>query len=205
MQGARKIHPGFRGYLRITITITIGVEAVCFITPLGGPEYVELDRSIELAPSIQYSQFTNPITCPLCLLRHVVHRVLKHLPYGARIRITVSLDRYRLWHLQKQRWIWKKASQLSGISVRTIQRYRKVAREQGFDPLVSTYMDLKYMEDAHRSGALKKMTAAVEEAIIESVTKDRNGREKSCWLLASEQEVDVCAESVRRMLKQRNF
>jgi hypothetical protein len=58
---------------------------------------------------------------------------------------------------------------------------------------------MEYAEDAKRSGRPKEIIPEKEKAIIESVSKDRNGREKSSEILAYE--ASISHSSVLRILK----
>jgi hypothetical protein len=60
-----------------------------------------------------------------------------------------------------------------------------------------------YAEDAKRSSQPKEIIPEKERAIIESVSKDRNGREKSSEILAYE--VGISHSSVIRILKRNGF
>ncbi|KAK9242218.1 bacterial alpha-L-rhamnosidase-domain-containing protein [Lipomyces tetrasporus] len=56
----------------------------------------------------------------------------------------------------------------------------------GFDPDVDPRIREEYVVDAHRSGCPKEITEAIEQSIIDSVTKDHAGHEKSTEYLAYE-------------------
>jgi hypothetical protein len=79
----------------------------------------------------------------------------------------------------------KLVSDYSKISTQRIYELRKQARARRFDLEVSTQLKLEYVQDAPRSGAPKKLTPEIEEAIKEAVRRDRYGREKSCAELAA--------------------
>lgn len=68
----------------------------------------------------------------------------------------------------------------------TIYRYKKQARERGYDPAISRVMKMEYVKNAPRSSRPTKITPQVEEKILENVKKDRYGRSKPSWVLASE-------------------
>ena len=61
-----------------------------------------------------------------------------------------------------------KAAEISGYGNRlTVQRLQKKAREQGYNPAVSTWIEVRFVEDVPRSGRLKVADKAKEQAIIE--------------------------------------
>ncbi|GFF59718.1 predicted protein [Aspergillus udagawae] len=58
--------------------------------------------------------------------------------------------------------------------------------DRGYNPAVDPRIHLEYVEDGKRSGRPKEITEAIEEGILDSIRKDRNGREKSSEILAYE-------------------
>ena len=65
----------------------------------------------------------------------------------------------------------------TGVSHQSIYRWKKQARERGFDPAISPLIKLHYVEDKERPGRPTKITPQVEEALLAQVRKDRNSRE----------------------------
>ena len=92
---------------------------------------------------------------------------------------------------------------ITEISRFTISRLQKQARIRGYDPEVSKKLLLSYVEDAPRSGRPPVITPQVEEAVIQAIRKDRDGREKTSFMLAAEQ--GISSSSVLRLLKRNNF
>ena len=60
-----------------------------------------------------------------------------------------------------------------------------------------------YIEDGVITGRPKEISRETETALLENVTKDRSGREKSSEVLAYEH--GISASSVQRILKRRGF
>ena len=89
------------------------------------------------------------------------------------------------------------------LSNQTIYRLKKQARERGFDPEKSTQLQLKYMIDKPRSGRPILVTPGVEQAILETVRKDRNGREKTSAQIGYEHQLS--SATILRVLKRNGF
>ncbi|KMU92695.1 hypothetical protein CIHG_10469, partial [Coccidioides immitis H538.4] len=71
------------------------------------------------------------------------------------------------------------------IPLSTLYDIQKQAKDCGFDLKNDPQISLSYVEDAPRSGWLKKISTK-EAGIIISVTKSCSGREKSTEILAFE-------------------
>jgi transposase len=88
------------------------------------------------------------------------------------------------------------------IPLRTVSDMIKRGKDRGYNPTQtqpgSLRMEAKYIEDAKRSGRPKEISEPTEQAILTSVTKDRNGREKSSEILAYE--AGISHSSVLRIL-----
>jgi hypothetical protein len=76
----------------------------------------------------------------------------------------------------------------------------KRGKDRGYNPnqTGSLRLEARYIEDGKRSGRPKEICEATEQAILTSVTKDRNGREKSSEILAYE--AGISHSSVLRIL-----
>lgn len=89
----------------------------------------------------------------------------------------------------KSRFVGRSTSQISeilGISPRTIDSIYSRACQRGFKPNRPTLKILpEYLEDAPRSGRLRKQEA-IHEATVKKVRRDRYRREKSCADIASD-------------------
>lgn len=59
-----------------------------------------------------------------------------------------------------------------------IDRLGKQARVRGYNPESSKQLRLEHVIDALSSGRPSTVTPAVEQVILKTVLKDRNGREK---------------------------
>ncbi|RPB28962.1 hypothetical protein L211DRAFT_864606 [Terfezia boudieri ATCC MYA-4762] len=86
--------------------------------------------------------------------------------------------------------------QQTGITPRHIRNLYNEAQTRGWDP--GTPLTLKHVKDKARSGRPKKVTAVVEQAVVDAVIKDRYGREKTTAQLALE--FNISADSVLRIL-----
>ena len=68
---------------------------------------------------------------------------------------------------------------ITEVSIQSISSLKRKARDRGYDPTVSRVLKVEYVQDAPRSGRPSKVTPAIEQAILNNVRHDRNGREKS--------------------------
>jgi transposase len=89
------------------------------------------------------------------------------------------------------------------VPLRSIQKMIQRVKDRGFNPGSCERVRMEYAEDAKRSGRPKEITPEKENAIIQSITKDRNGREKSLEILAYE--AGISHSSVLRILKRNGF
>jgi transposase len=97
----------------------------------------------------------------------------------------------------------KQVANIFNIPDGTIYKIIKRATERGFDPSVSPYIEKHHITDAPRSGRPKAISEATQQGVIDSVTKDRCGREKSCEYLAYE--AGISESSVLRILNSSFF
>jgi transposase len=105
-----------------------------------------------------------------------------------------------LWAID---WSTKDISQRLGVPPRTIQDLIRKAKDRGYHPHESLRIKKEYYEDRKRSGRPKEITPAIEQAVIQSVTRDRAGREKSSEMLAFEAGISI--SSVLRILHSHGF
>jgi transposase len=96
-----------------------------------------------------------------------------------------------------------KVAEIMGMTPVTVYRIVKRARDRGYNPDVNVHIREEYVPDAQRSGRPKEITPAIEQSIIDSVTKDRAGREKSAEFLAYE--AGISHSSCLSILKRHNF
>ena len=81
-----------------------------------------------------------------------------------------------------------------------VQRYtKKKAIERGWNFTGGGLIHEEYVVDGKRTGAPKKITAEMEQALLDNVRKDRNGREKSSEVLAYE--AGISSASTLRILQ----
>ena len=73
----------------------------------------------------------------------------------------------------------KLVSELTGISIRSINGLKHTARRRGFDPEKSRVLLIEYVVDAPRSGRPKKITEEKEEEVVARAKKDHYGGEMS--------------------------
>ena len=62
---------------------------------------------------------------------------------------------------------------------------------------------LFYVEDALRSGRSLVITPEVKEVVLKSIRKNRDGREKTSFMLTAEQ--GISSITILRLLKRNNF
>ncbi|KAA6407797.1 MAG: hypothetical protein FRX48_08148 [Lasallia pustulata] len=70
----------------------------------------------------------------------------------------------------------KVAAELTGLSIRSINRLKKTAQERGYDPEKSKVLLKEYVADAPRSGRPKTSTFEKKKAVPDRVKKDRYDR-----------------------------
>lgn len=92
---------------------------------------------------------------------------------------------------------------ITGMSRQAIQWWSKKAKERGFNPDKDPRILTEYAEDTQRSGRPKIVSESVQQEAVDAVRKDRNGREKSCEILAFE--VSISTTYVWRILQQHGF
>jgi transposase len=96
-----------------------------------------------------------------------------------------------------------KVAEIMGMTPVTVYRIIKRARDRGFNPDIDARIREEYVLDAQRSGRPKEITPAIEQSVIDSVTKDRAGREKSAEFLAYE--AGISRSSCLSILKHHKF
>ena len=67
--------------------------------------------------------------------------------------------------------------QQTGITPRHVRNPYNGAQKRGWVP--GTLLKIEHVKDRDRRGRKKKITSAVEEAIVDAITKDRYAREKT--------------------------
>jgi len=67
----------------------------------------------------------------------------------------------------------------TGISKRQVQYYLATAKSRGYNPEVSIILKEEYLRDGIRPGRLRKTSPEQEEALIQSIKRDRYAREKT--------------------------
>ena len=92
---------------------------------------------------------------------------------------------------------------VTGVSTQSISYLKRKARDRGYDPTISRILKVEYVQDAPRSGRPTKVTPEVEQAILNNVRHDRNGREKSSAVLGYEH--GVSATTILNVLRRNNF
>ena len=80
----------------------------------------------------------------------------------------------------------KDVAHMTKMSVRSLRYLQKKASDRGYDPSTDIRILIDYVQDGERTGRPKEISEETEEAILTSVSKDRNGREKSTEILAFE-------------------
>jgi transposase len=80
----------------------------------------------------------------------------------------------------------QEVAKIFNISDCTIYRIIKRATERRYNPSVNPHIEPHHVADAARSGRPKVISEATKQGVIDSITKDRVGREKSTEYLAFE-------------------
>ncbi|KAE8349072.1 hypothetical protein BDV28DRAFT_141992 [Aspergillus coremiiformis] len=65
------------------------------------------------------------------------------------------------------------------LPLRTVHDIISRAKARGFDPVQHKRVKMEFVEDAKRSGRPKEKTKEVQNAVVQSVTTDQAGSEKS--------------------------
>jgi len=94
-------------------------------------------------------------------------------------------------------------SRLTGISECCLRKLKATAFERGFDPKVDARIYERYVEDSPCPGRQKIITAEQEKQVIDSVTADCIGCEKSAEVLGFEAGISII--SILRILKDNGF
>jgi transposase len=93
---------------------------------------------------------------------------------------------------------------LTGIKKSTVTAIIRKAKSRGYDPSLKPQLILNaYVEDGHRSGRPTKQTEANIKEVLEQVTSDRFGREKTCAYIATaltEKGIPISGSTIRRIL-----
>ena len=89
------------------------------------------------------------------------------------------------------------------LSNSSIYRLKKQARERDYNPEISRQLKLEYVMNKSRSDRSLKVTVAVKQAILKTVRKDRDGREKSSGRISFEHELS--AITILTVLKRNNM
>ena len=91
---------------------------------------------------------------------------------------------------------------VTGVSTQSISYIKRKALDRGYDPTVSRILKVEYVEDACRSGRPLKVTSEVEQAILDNIRHDRNGREKYSAVLGYEH--GVLSTTILNVLRRNN-
>ena len=89
------------------------------------------------------------------------------------------------------------------LSHQSVYRLKKLARVRDFNPEISTELKLDYVIDKLKSDRSLKVTAVVEQTILEIVRKDRDEREKTSSRI--EYEHDLASFIILYVLKRNNM
>jgi hypothetical protein len=96
-----------------------------------------------------------------------------------------------------------KVSEITRISKRGLQHLKRKALLREYDSNSDPRIRKEYVKDAKRTGRSKEISQDTEQFIIQSVTADRFGREKSTKMLAHE--VDIFHSSAGRILRNHEY
>jgi transposase len=92
---------------------------------------------------------------------------------------------------------------------RSIYNILKKAKDRGYDPLKDTRIFLSYVEDAPRSGRLKKCTPEIEEKVINIISPNSTTRELSTQKIADTLapliKGGISARTIYRILRRRGY
>jgi transposase len=91
----------------------------------------------------------------------------------------------------------------TGISKRQVQYYLATAKSRGYNPEVSIILKEEYLQDGIRPGRPRKTSPEQEEALIESIKRDRYAREKTSAEFGYE--CNISASTVQRIFKRNNI
>ena len=86
---------------------------------------------------------------------------------------------------------------------RSAQYIFQKAKKRGYDPLENPRILQHHVEDGNRSGRPKEITEEIEQNLVDLVTADRAGREKSSEVLAYE--TGISSSSALNVLHKHGF
>jgi len=92
---------------------------------------------------------------------------------------------------------------------RSIYRFQKKAKERGYDHSKDIKLFSSHVEDAPRSGRPKKITPALVEEVIKTISKNSTARELSTQQIAntlsSFVKGGISAQTIYRILRRRGY
>jgi transposase len=100
-------------------------------------------------------------------------------------------------------WPNTKISRSLALPPKTVRNMIEKGKDRGYNPTRSLRVEAKFVEDGKRTGRPKEISEVTEQAILASISKDRNGREKSSEILAYE--AGISHSSVLRILHKHGF
>ena len=141
---------------------------------------MKLFRIGELIPIHKLECFDIPTGQYSCLLSACLFRMPgKHYPLGVRIQ-AISLLNAKVEIAQVEF--------LSGLPRSVIYFWNRKAKTRGFDPTKDPRILVEYLENNPRSGR-PGIAESTKQAVVGAIQKDKNSREKSCEMVAFENNI----------------
>jgi hypothetical protein len=120
--------------------------------------------------------------------------------YGRRYSIA---QRIQALTLMVEGFPWQHIQHRTGIPQVSQSNLKRKAIQRGFNPAVDPRITEYYVEDGHRSGRPIEVKEEVKQAVINNISADRSGREKSSEVLAYE--AGISTSTALRILRDRGF
>ena len=115
---------------------------------------------------------------------------------GVRVQ-ALTLSNYRV--KPKEIFNWIKVSESS------LKRWKRIAKERGFNPLVSSHILAQYVADAPRTGRPTILQETAQKAILKLLKKNSTTRQYSCAELQSKARVNAYPTTVWRFIKRSGY
>ena len=92
-----------------------------------------------------------------------------------------------------------------GVTESSIKRWKRVSRERGFNPVVSSHILAQYIVDAPRSGRPTVLQDEAQKKIIKLLEKNDTTRQYSVAELTAKSGVKASASTVWRFIKRKGY
>jgi len=115
---------------------------------------------------------------------------------GVRVQ-ALSLFEYGVSAKEIEKWM--------GVSISSLKRWKRVSRQRGFDPQVSSHILAQYVTDVPRSGRPSALHDEAQKTIIKLLEKNSSTRQYSTAELAHKSGTSVSPNTVWRFIKKKGY